>query len=301
MDTQNTLFTRLQLAARQPASRLAFTSVLGVVALMAGLAMPFLGLERPAPPTALAGKLDLATLPAPSGPLTATSTVEEVAAKLLVTNRAYRHLSAHLTSTLGDGRLVTDATLAIEQPARFRIEASDGQLQWKAISDGDEIWVHYPSGKVQAHKNTGKLASPVMSSDPRPDHVIVPESGTDLPIGGMADTMIHPHSVVQGVFPNAEVKITGTERVGGREGVIVEVRPSSAKPTAWAPKWGSSRVYVVDAQTGILLRAEQFRTDGALMTRDVLSDIKVDDPAFAADFHLQLAPGERLTDPGEEP
>ncbi len=301
MDTQNTLFTRLQLAARRPAFRLAFTSALGVVALMAGLGTSFLVLDRPAPPTALAGKLDLATLPAPSGPLATTSTLEELAAKLVNTNRSYRYLSAHLTSTLGDGRLVADATLAVEQPARFRIEASDGQAQWKAISDGDEVWVHYPSGKVQARKNTGKLASPVMSSDPRPDHVIVPESGTDLPIGGMADTMIHPHSVVQGVFPNAEVRITGTERVGGRDGVIVEVRPSPANPKAWAPKWGSRRVYVVDAQTGILLRAEQFRADGALMTRDVLSDVKVDDPAFAADFRLQLAPGERLAGPGEEP
>ncbi len=301
MDTQNTLFTRLQLAARQPAFRLAFTSVLGVVALMAGLATSLLVLDRPAPPTALAGKLDLATLPVPSGPLTATSTVEEVAAKLLNTNRAYRHLSAHLTSTLGDGRLVTDATLAVEQPARFRIEARDGQLQWKAVSDGDEVWVHYPGGKVQVRKNTGKLASSVISSDPRPDHVVIPQSGTDLPIGGMANTMIHPFSLVQGVFPNAEVKITGTERVGGQDGVIVEVRPSPANPAAWAPKWGSHRIYVVDAQTGILLRAEQFRSDDARVTHDVLSDVKVDDPAFGADFRLQLSPGERPLAPGEEP
>lgn len=71
--------------------------------------------------------------------------------------------------------------------------------------------------------------------------------------------------------------------------------------SASAPKWGSKRVHVVDAQTGILLRVEQFRFDGAIMTRDVLLNVQVYDPIFSADFRLQLAPGERLLGPGEEP
>jgi outer membrane lipoprotein-sorting protein len=298
---QNALAQRVRGAAGLPTLRLAFSGVLGVAVLAAGAAVPSLVLGRSAASTAGAGRLELATLPAPTGPLTTASTVEELAGKMVGTNGAYRTLSAHLTSTPGDGRVLTDATLAVQQPDRFRVEASDGQRRWTAVSDGDAVWLHHPNGKVQARKNTGKLAPPVPTTDPRPDHVVVAQSGTDLPIGGMANTALHPYSVVQGVFPKAQVRITGTERVGGRAGVVVEVTPNPADPTAWAPKWGSRQAYVVDSQAGILLRAEQFGPDGALATRDVLSNVVVDDPAFAADFGLRLGNGERLLAPGEEP
>lgn len=297
---QNTRMTYLRRAAGRPALRLALTGVLGAVLLTAGAVTPALVLGRPAATSAGAARLDLAALSAPAGPLTATSTVEEVAGKMVGTNGAYRSLSAQLTSTHGR-RVVSEATLAVQQPDRFRVEASDGQQRWTAVSDGDEVWVHHPNGKVQARKNTGRLAPPVPAIDPRPDRVVVSQSGTDLPVGGMTNTMIHPYSIVQGIFPKGLVRVTGTERVGGRDGVVVEVSPNPADPAGWAPKWGSRHVYVVDAQAGILLRAEQFGADGALVSRDVLSNVAVDDPGFAADFGLRLGSGERLLAPGEEP
>lgn len=299
MDTNNTLHI-LDSTGRLWV-RLLFCCVLGIVAISGGILASYAILGTPPASKASAARTDWSMLPTVTEPLAATSTIEQLASKMLGTNKSYQNLSAHLVSTLGDGRLVTDATMAVEQPNRFRVEAIGGDKKWIAVSDSNEVWMHHPNGKVQARENLGKLASPVLVVDPRPDHIIIPISGTDLPIGGAADTMIHPHSIVQGVFPTGLVQIKGMERIGSREGVVVEVGPDPGRPGDWAPKFGARRLYVVDARTGIVLRAEQFAHDGALQWRDILSDVVIDNPGFTADFSLRLAPGERLLDRGEEP
>lgn len=256
---------------------------------------------RPTAPTVGAARPDFSTLPVPSGSLTTSSTIPEVQAKLLHTNTAYRNLSGRVVTTLGDGRVASDFTLAVEQPDRFSVESNlDSAQKPKAVSNGEDVWLHNPDGTVDPRKNVGKgLAPTIPPTDPRPDRVIIPVSGTDLPLGGNANSMLHPHGVVQCVMPKGQSRIVGTENVAGREGIVLEISPDPARPTAWAGKWGPRQVFVVDTRTGILLREEQFNKDGSLRLRHEFRELAIDSPAFAADFELKLGPGERLMTPDE--
>lgn len=275
--------------------------MVGVLALSSGLLVGLAVAGKPAATSAGAVRVnDLAAQPGSADPLNNVSSVEQVLAKMLRTDGAYRTLSARMISER-KGQVIEDVTLAVAQPDRYRVQAksSDGTQKWTAVSNGSDIWLHHPDGTVEPRRNTTRQAAIIPPTDPRPDRVMVPVSGTDLPIGGNANSMTHPQSVVQGVMPVAVAQLLGIANVSGREGVVLELRPNPAEKRPLQPKFGSRRVYVVDTQTGILLREEQYGPDGQLEWHHELSDVSVDAPEFATDFELKLGPGERLMTPEE--
>lgn len=150
-------------------------------------------------------------------------------------------------------------------------------------------WIRSPDGTVEAEP-MAQLVSARIAAGPggtvpldRPTSTPI---GPALPVGGAANTMLHPYSIVEGIFPHNLVRITGLQKIGGREGLVIEVGPNPADLSAWAPKWGDHQIYVVDTRTGILLSATQYTAKGTVAHQDRLSNVVIDDPGFSADFSL---------------
>lgn len=122
--------------SQQRLSRRFVAGGLGFIVLMAGAGVGYTIAGKPMAPAASAAPNPQQSLPTVTAPLGLKSSVKQVEAKMLAPDRSYHTLTAHLTSTFGDGRIVTDANLVIQHPNRFRVEASDGQHTWTAVSDG---------------------------------------------------------------------------------------------------------------------------------------------------------------------
>lgn len=223
-------------------------------------------------------------LPASTIELTADSSLAEISAKMLNSDRFYSNLSARLESVL-NGQEQLPIAIQIEQPDRYRVETADVYL---AIGNGTQAWIRNGSGLVTVEGKANAIPQAVVQPlDGGP--IILPQYATELLGAGEAATMLHPFSIVWGVFLAGDVAVTGEATESGRRAIVLDVTP---KAEHVGGKFGSLRRYFVDAKTGIVLRQEQYHNNGELRSRDTLLDVVIDANEFNGDFSLQISDDE---------
>jgi outer membrane lipoprotein-sorting protein len=126
----------------------------------------------------------------------------------------------------GRGELVEAHDIAVRHPGHARVVTT---LPGKAAAGHHELWIS--DGEVvrtysAAHKlgTSRPLRNRVRGLDPKdyPGRSTVYEPITALPMETLADLFVHPAGYCQNVLATGTCWISGTDRVAGREAIVIE-------------------------------------------------------------------------------
>lgn len=167
------------------------------------------------------------------------------------------------------GEQVAAIDVAIRHPGHARVVTSS---PGRAAAGHHELWIS--DGEVvrtyaAAHRlGTSRPVRPrVRGLDPKsyPGHATVYEPLTALPMETLPDLFIHPAGYCQNVLSTGVCRISGTDRVAGREAIVVECdHPRTVERFVDRPDF-HVQVFV-DRAEGFILRLVE--SVGGEMTRD---------------------------------
>ncbi len=158
-----------------------------------------------------------------------------------------------------------------------------------------QVWLRLPDRSLELYND--------LSAVPAFRHIIL--NGRNYTSAGpytnsyLAPDWLHPPQVLlqspllrqmffMGELPASDLKVSGLERVAGRDCLIVDYR------TQAGPRWPSGEpepVHLrlwVDTETGVILRRQQFNPSGEPGGERLLSDVIVTEVAYNVDIPAEL-------------
>jgi outer membrane lipoprotein-sorting protein len=153
------------------------------------------------------------------------------------------------------GELVVTMDVAIRHPRHARVMTSErgagaatGHEQW--LSDGATIWTYSTTHRLGTKR---PIRNRPRGLEDLPGTARVYEPLTPLPMETLPELFVHPAGYCQNVLATGDCAVTGTERVAGREAVIVEcAHPRTIETVADRPDFAIE--IAVDRLDGVILR-----------------------------------------------
>lgn len=153
------------------------------------------------------------------------------------------------------GELVVTMDVAIRHPRHARVMTSEsgaggatGHELW--LSDGATIWTYSATHRLGTKR---PIRNRPRGLDELPVTARVYEPLTPLPMETLPELFVHPAGYCQNVLATGACAITGTDRVAGREAVIVEcAHPRTIERVADRPDFAIE--IAVDRLDGVILR-----------------------------------------------
>lgn len=188
------------------------------------------------------------------------------------------------------GEQVLTMDIALRHPGHARVvttaagHATTGAHElW--ISDGEVVRTFSAEHKLGTSR---PIRNRPRGLDPKhyPGSSTVYEPITPLPMETLAELFVHPAGYCQNVLATGPCRITGTDRVAGREAIVVESdHPRAVEVTVDRPDY---RIQVsVDRLDGVVLRlVESVGTDVTRVAEVVHVDPDAELPANTFDFEF---------------
>jgi outer membrane lipoprotein-sorting protein len=153
------------------------------------------------------------------------------------------------------GELVTTMDVSVRHPRHAKVMtsesgpgASTGHELW--LSDGETVWTYSSThrlGTKRPIRNRPRLDAEL------PGSARVYEPLTPLPMETLAELFVHPAGYCQNVLATGDCQVTGTDRIAGREAVIVTCdHPRTVELAADRPDFAIE--LGVDRLDGVILR-----------------------------------------------
>lgn len=177
----------------------------------------------------------------------------------------------------GDARVVTS------EPGKGAAAPSE---VW--LSDGETIRTYLTAHKLATRRPVRNRPRGLDLND-IPGWAKVYEPLTALPLETLAELFVHPAGYCQNVLATGDCWISGSERIGGREAIVVECdHPRSVEHEVDRPDYHIQ--VAVDRETGLIVRlAESVGGELTRVATAVLLD--PDAPIQPSTFDLELPEG----------
>lgn len=153
------------------------------------------------------------------------------------------------------GELVTTIDVSIRHPHHAKVMTSESRA---GSSTGHELWLS-DGATVWTYSSTHRLGTkrPIRNRlrlDPElPGSARVYEPLTPLPMETLAELFVHPAGYCQNVLATGDCRVTGTDRMTGREAVVVACdHPRTIELAADRPDFAIE--LGVDRLDGVILR-----------------------------------------------
>ncbi|MBI3751158.1 MAG: hypothetical protein HY263_05825 [Chloroflexi bacterium] len=153
------------------------------------------------------------------------------------------------------GELVVTMDVSVRHPRHAKVMtseagsgASTGHELW--LSDGETVWTYSTTHRLGT-KRPIRNRPRGLEDLPGPSRVYEPL--TPLPMETLPELFIHPAGYCQNVLVTGDCAITGTDRVAGREAIVVEsLHPRTIERAADRPDFAVE--LAVDRLDGVILR-----------------------------------------------
>jgi hypothetical protein len=189
------------------------------------------------------------------------------------------------------GELVVTMDVSIRHPRHARVMTSEsgagattGHELW--LSDGVTIWTYSATHRLGTKR---PIRNRPRGLEDLPGSARVYEPLTPLPMETLPELFIHPAGYCQNVLATGESSVVGTDRVAGREAVVVEcLHPRAIEHVADRPDFAIQ--IAVDRLDGVILRLVESIGGEATRIAEVVS-YQPDAPVPSSTFEFAFPEG----------
>jgi outer membrane lipoprotein-sorting protein len=189
------------------------------------------------------------------------------------------------------GELVVTSDVSIRHPRHARVMTSErgagaatGHDLW--LSDGATIWTYSATHRLGTKR---PIRNRPRGLEDLPGSARVYEPLTPLPMETLPELFVHPAGYCQNVLTTGDCAVTGTDRVAGREAIIVGcAHPRTIERVADRPDFAIE--IAVDRLDGVILRLVETVGGEATRIAEVVS-YQPDAPLPPSTFDFEFPEG----------